>query len=73
MPAKNYFMAPYLDDLEKLHRFDGDVVLNDTVDHSTRTQLFTVNAFGRVYHSAALVDRKVVPVKARRRREEAKA
>ena len=63
----------YLDDVEEFHRFDSDVVLDDTIDDSARTQLFTVDALRRVYHSAALVYREVVPVEDSRRRQEAEA
>ena len=60
----------YLDDLEELHWFDGDVILHDTVDHSARTELFAVNALSRVDHSTAFVDREVVAVEDGRRRQE---
>ena len=63
----------YLNNLEELHWFDGDVVLYDAVDHSAGTQLFAVDAFRRVYHSAALVDGEVVPVEDGRRRQEAES
>jgi len=72
-PGQRSYFTANLHDLEELHRLDSDVVLDDTVDHSAGAQLFTVNALGRVYHSAALVDRKVVPVEERRRSEKAEA
>lgn len=63
----------YLNDLEEFHWFYCDVVLHHTVDHSAGAQLFAVDAFRRVYHSAAFVNCEVVPVDEGRRGQETEA